>query len=206
MSAFVFEQLEPRGTLLGSGSTPAARAAQIVAEANARAVEIEAEARREGFEAGRAEGLALVEGELQSPRAAFDAAIAGVVAARDEVAAAVELRAVELALAIAERIVGAAIAVDPTLVCNVVSSALRRVVDRDRLAIDVHPDDVATVRGWVDAQSEVPIEGVEIRAERRVARGGCVVRTSEGEIDARVSEQLIRAEEIVREALAGQQG
>ncbi|HEX7083926.1 MAG TPA: FliH/SctL family protein [Gaiellaceae bacterium] len=206
MSSFVFEELEPHGEVVGAGHTPAERAARIVAEAEARAVDIEAEARRAGHDAGYAEGLVRAAEELEAPRAALAAAIEAVGAARDELAASVELRAVELAVAIAERIVGAALEVDPELVCNVVASALRRVVERDRLAIDVHPDDAPLLRSWLESQSEVAVASVEVRAERRVGRGGCVVRTVEGEVDARVSEQLARAGEVLREAFAARAG
>jgi flagellar assembly protein FliH len=203
VSAFVFEQLTPHGELVSVGSSPAERGAQIVAEAQQRAVELEAEARVEGEAAGYAAGLARAQEELAVPLAAFEAASAGIEATRDEVATLVERRAVELALTIAERIVGAAIAAQPELVCNVVEGALRRVVERDRLIVDLHPDDLAYVREWLGEQTETSVSAVELRAERRVPRGGCVVRTTEGEIDARVPEQLARAGEILRDAIAG---
>lgn len=203
MSGFVFEELEAHGEIVGGvRSTPADRAARIVADAEAHAVEVEAEARRSGYEAGYAEGLAQAARELEVPRATFAAAVDAIQAARDDVSETVERHAVELALAIAERVVGAALDVQPDLVCNVVASALRRVVERDRLAVDVNPEDVPLVRAWLESQSEVAVATVEVRDERRVARGGCVVRTAEGEVDARVSEQLARAGEVLREALA----
>lgn len=202
MSSFVFEELEAHGEIVGTGNTPADRAARIVADAEARAIEIEAEARGAGHEAGYAEGMAQAARELEIPRATFAAAVDAIQAARGEVSAAVEQHAVELAIAIAERIVGAALDVRPELVCDVVASALRRVVERDRLAIDVNPEDVPLVRAWLESQSEVAVATVEVRGERRVPRGGCVVRTAEGEVDARVAEQLARAREVLREAFA----
>ncbi len=202
MSSFVFEELEAHGEIVGAGNTPAERAARIVADAEAQAVELGAEARRAGYDAGYAEGLAQAARELEVPRATFAAAVDAIQAARGEVSDTVERHAVELALAIAERVVGAALEVQPELVCNVVGSALRRVVERDRLAIDVNPEDVPLVRAWLESQSEVAIATVEVRDERRVARGGCVVRTAEGEVDARVGEQLARAGEVLREAFA----
>ena len=201
MSTYVLPELEPHGEIVTVGSTPAERAAQIVADAQQRAVEIESEARAAGEAAGYQAGLARAGEELAEPRAAFAAAIASVDDLRDEVAVAVERHAVELALAIAERIVGAAIEVDPTVVCEVVQGALRRVVERDRLVVDVNPDDVEIVREWIGGQSEVATSAVEVRPERRVARGGAVVRTFEGEIDARIPEQLDRAREVLRDAL-----
>ena len=38
--------------------------------------------------------------------------------------------------------------------------------------------------------------------QQRVPPGGCVVRTADGEIDARVETQLARATELLRESLA----
>lgn len=204
-SAYLLPELEPHGEIVTVGSTPAERGAQIVAEAQQRAVDIEAEARAAGEAAGYEAGLARAAEELAEPRAAFAAALAGIDVVRDDVAAAVERHSVELALAIAERIVGVAIEVDPTVVCEVVQGALRRVVERDRLVVDVHPDDVEIVREWIGGQSEVASSAVEVRPERRVARGGAVVRTVEGEIDARVPEQLDRAREVLRDALAAEQ-
>ena len=40
-----------------------------------------------------------------------------------------------------------------------------------------------------------------MQAERRVARGGAIVRTPDGEVDARVETKLERAREVVEAAL-----
>jgi flagellar assembly protein FliH len=200
-SPFVFEQLESQGELLTASNTPADRAAEIVAEAQVRAVEIEREARESGYEAGRAEVIAQAEVEMAAPRAAVYAAAEAVYAARDELAQAVELRCVELAIAVAERILGAAVELKPELVTEVVGGALRRAIARDRLVVDVNPEDVEVVRAWLAAGGDEG-DAIEVRAERRVARGGCVVRTGEGEIDAQLTEQLDRAEQVLRRTFA----
>ena len=205
MSTFVFEQIESQGERVTASLTPADRAAEIVAEAHARSVEIEREAHEAGYEAGRAEVIAQAEVEMAAPRAAVLAAVGAVYAAQEELAAAVELRTVELAILIAERILGSALAIRPELVCDVVAGALRRALTRDRLAIDVNPADVDVVRTWL-ASNSAESGVIEIHAERRVAPGGCVVRTSEGEIDAQFSVQLERAGEVLRQALAGSPG
>jgi flagellar assembly protein FliH len=46
------------------------------------------------------------------------------------------------------------------------------------------------------------IEHCEVQAERRVSRGGAVVRTPEGDVDARVEIKLQRAREVVEAALS----
>jgi flagellar assembly protein FliH len=194
-STFVFEELEARGEIVGGSSTPADRAAILLVEAEARAAAIEEEARAAGFEAGRREGLENAERELAEPRAALLAGVAAVHAVAGAAADAAEQRAIEFALELAERIVCAALDVRPELVCDVVGGALRRVVERDRLVVDVNPDDVPLVRDWLAG------EPVEVHPERRVGRGGCVVRTAEGELDAQIQTQLERAAQVVRDAL-----
>ncbi|HVU78265.1 MAG TPA: FliH/SctL family protein [Gaiellaceae bacterium] len=202
-ATFVFEQLESKGEVVGGAVTPGERSAQIVAEAQARAADIEAQARDAGFEAGRLEGLALVQAEAEASLAALAAGIAGLDAVREAEASRVERRAVELAIALAERVVHGALDAEPERIQDVVAGALRRVVERDRLTIEVNPDDVDRVRAWCDAQTELDGGRVDVRAERRVPRGGCVVRTAEGEIDARVAEQLDRARDVLRDLLCG---
>jgi flagellar biosynthesis/type III secretory pathway protein FliH len=45
------------------------------------------------------------------------------------------------------------------------------------------------------------IEHCEVQAERRVGRGGAVVRTPDGDVDARAEAKLERAREVVEAAL-----
>lgn len=201
-ASFVFEQLEAKGEVVGLSASPHERSAQIVAEAQARAVEIEAQARDAGFEAGRLEGMRQAQAESEASLAAIAAAVAGLDAVRDTETERIERRAIELAISLAERIVHGALDAEPERIHDVVAGALRRVVDRDRLTIEVSPDDVERVRAWCDSQTELDSVRVDVRAERRVPRGGCVVRTQDGEVDARVAEQLDTAREVLRDLLA----
>ena len=46
------------------------------------------------------------------------------------------------------------------------------------------------------------MEHWEVQAERRVTRGGAVVRTADGEIDAALETKLARAREVLDDELA----
>jgi flagellar biosynthesis/type III secretory pathway protein FliH len=203
-AAFEFPTLEASGELvLADGASPNSRAAEIVARAEADAAAIAAEAAAHGQQQGYAAGLAAAEAQLAPVREALAGVVDGVASAEERFLAAAELRSVELALALAEKIVGAALDVRPELVVEIVTGALRRSVERDRLVVEVNPDDVELVRASVtEAADRLGVGRLEVVAERRVARGGCVVRTSEGEIDARISEQLDRAGELLRDTFA----
>ena len=66
----------------------------------------------------------------------------------------------------------------------------------DDVVLEVNPADFDAGAG-VDRRSLEPSAGgfgsIEVSGERRVGRGGCIVRTAEGEIDARIESQLARA-------------
>jgi flagellar assembly protein FliH len=170
-----------------------------VAEADALRARAVAEGLAEGMRLGRADAAA----ELAPAAAALAAAVQQAVAMRDEIVQAAEARAAELAIAIAERIVAAALGARPDLVVNVVRGALRGVLEGERIVICVHPDDVALVAGADLAAAE---QHIEIYPERRVARGGALVRTSVGEIDARVATKLDAVRDIIAAELTDPRG
>ncbi len=70
--------------------------------------------------------------------------------------------------------------------------ALRGIVERERVTVLVHPEDLELVRDAMDGMRATlgGIEHCEVQAERRVSRGGAVVRTPDGDVDARVETKL----------------
>ena len=160
---------------------------------------LEAEAREQGHRQGLRDGLAAAGEQIAPAAEALAAAAEGVLALRAELIEAGERRAVELALAIAAKVIGTTVAAGPEAVLEVVSGALRRTTERDRLVIEVAPDDLPLVRESVDglAAQLGGVGRIEVVAERRIARGGCIVRTGEGEIDATIDRQLERVGELV---------
>ena len=125
-------------------------------------------------------------------------------AERVAVADAVERSAVELALRIAEQAVRAAVDADPERVLDAVRGALRALVERERVLVLVNPEDLEAVRAGLAPMMD-ELGGVghwEVQAERRVTRGGAVVRTADGEIDASLETKLARAREVLDDELA----
>ena len=171
----------------------------VLAEARAEAERIRENARAEGYAAGRADAVASLEPAL----AALTQAIGDVQAGQAELAVELERRAVELGLALARKVVAGALTVQPELVIEVVTGVLRGIVDRERVTVLVNPDDLDIVREAMDGL-RASLGGMDhcvVEAERRVGRGGCLVHTSVGEIDATVETKLERAGEVVASAL-----
>src|SRR3954452_19556985 len=200
-NAFDFEQLAPPPRVERPPSMSEAhdRARAIIAAAEAQAQSIREQARREGYAEGMVTGRADLR-QLGEPAVqALSDAVERVRVIEAEAADAVERQAVTLAVDIAEKVVAGAIAVEPERVLDVVRGALRALVERERLVIQVKPADLALVN---EAMGEIAgslggIEHVDVQEERRVPRGGAVVRTTVGEVDARIGTKLERAREAV---------
>jgi flagellar assembly protein FliH len=194
---FSFEQLEP--------SPPLPRDAhqQILARAASEGERILERARAKGYDEGHAQGLRDGLAETTAAALAFGEGLRELQQLRRQTAEEVERDAIELALALASKIVAGTLEAEPERVLDVVRGALRRIADRRQITLLVDPADLDVVNGGL-AELQAQAGGIElcdIQADRRVGRGGAVVRTAEGEIDATVETQLERARELMLTAL-----
>jgi flagellar assembly protein FliH len=161
-------------------------------------------ARSEGYAAGHADGVAEAQAGVAQAQAALNGAAQALEDERGATADATERAAVELALQLARKIVGASVAADPDLVVEAVRGALRLLMDRERFTVLVNPEDLEIVRdGLAGVIAELGgVEHFEVQGERRVSRGGAVVRTVEGEVDASIDAKLQRAREVLEDELS----
>jgi flagellar assembly protein FliH len=195
---FVLDELEPTAAIPGVEDLLA-----VVEAARAEADQIREQARAEGFAAGRAEGAAAAHEEARAQLGpavqALHAAVQALEAERADLADRVEGGAVELALELAGKVVAGAVEAQPERVLDVVRGALRCFMERDRVHILVHPDDLGLVRGAIaEIAGELGgIEHVEVQEERRITRGGATVRTTTAQVDASLQTKLDRAREVV---------
>jgi flagellar assembly protein FliH len=115
---------------------------------------------------------------------------------RDTMVRQTERELVQLAVAIARRILQREVSVDPELTAALAHIALERLGGATPATVRLHPDDYATVTSG----HAMPFGGrqVEILPDPSVARGGCVVESAFGSIDASVDAQI---DEIARAVL-----
>ncbi len=195
--SYDFEQLEP------SDPPPRDALARMLAQANADAERIRELARSDGYDEGHSAGHEHGAAEISSAASALGDAVRGVQELREEVLDALERDAIELALALARKILAGAFQARPELVVEVVQGALRRIGDRRSITVLVNPADLELVKASIgDITSQGSgVELCELQSDERVAPGGAIVRTSEGEVDASVQTQLERAQEVVAASL-----
>jgi type III secretion protein L len=164
--------------------------ARAEAERELAAARDEAERLRRKAEAeGRERGLGAVTELLVGARA---------VAARARAGAEAELRA--LAVRIAEKILGRELALDPSAVVDVAAAALRHAGEPRELVVRCASEDLeALERGKPRLLERCrAAQAVRFVADDRVARGGCIVETELGVVDARLSTQLDAIERALR--------
>jgi len=161
------------------------------ARAEAEAMRAQAEAvheaaRRDGFELGRADGLA--------------EAVLTLAAARLEAARLADLSkvaAIALATKMAEKIVGRAVALAPEVMAEIVGEALAACrPGAGVVRLRLHPDDLAGVESRRLALAARAPAGaaLEFLADDSVGRHGCVIETPQGRVDARLEAQLAALE------------
>lgn len=186
------------------------QAEEIVAEGRAEADRLIAEASdkgyAQGYEAGLAEGRAAGEQAgreqtIDEYRTRLDALVEQWSAAsqrwdsdRQSMLLQAREEVLTLALAIAEKVVYRVVEMDPTVVQDQLAEALQLITRPSKAVVTIHPDDRPAIE---DVLPELLREIRQCREativeDPQVTRGGCVVATAGGRIDARIEQQLDR--------------
>lgn len=184
-----------------------AAAEETLSRARAQAEETLTRAREQGFAQGRAAGHE--EGRKAGVEEARGQAYAEAVATLGpalEVVKAVSARLAEaaarweadlhadvldLVLQIARKVIGRELELDPERVTHTVQRAVEMVVERHRLEVHVHPRDAALLEHALpEIASALASSQWRLVADETVDRGGAVVKSEHGEVDARIQTQL----------------
>ena len=109
----------------------------------------------------------------------------------------------DLAIKIAQKIISVEIDQNNDAVLQAVHDCLAYVEDKTKVTIRVNPDDLEAVRrhrnDWL--QSLESIDHLLIESEPSVSRGGCIVETPIGDVDAQIEERLERLRIVLLEEI-----
>lgn len=162
--------------------------------------QIRREAQREGFEAGRKEGLAAAQKDVRTTVQRLTQIINTFSNPLEDVDNTVEQELVTLAIAIARQIIRRELKTDPGQVIAVVREALAVLPAASRrVTIHLHPEDAVLVR------EALPSGGEEMNwrivEDARLSRGGCRIQAEHSQIDATVEKRIAA---IVTQLLGGE--
>ncbi|MHC4416015.1 MAG: FliH/SctL family protein [Planctomycetota bacterium] len=187
-----------------------AEARRIVERSREEAQELVDAAARRGHDEGREQGLGegRAEGRREGHREAIEQSttrIGEIMSAwaealdrwesdRNSMLLAAREEILEFALAMGSKITHRIIEADPTVVADQVAEALALVVGPSAVAVSVNPEDRPVVESVMGELLEKISQctHADVRDDPSLSRGGCVVATSKGRIDATVERQIER--------------
>lgn len=155
-------------------------------------------ARQGGYQDGYRDGLVALEGFKQSYAQQITAQVGTVTAAYREQLQQLEQglasHVAEIAIALARQVLRSELATRPELVAAVAQEALAAtLVSAQQIAVHLNPDDQSLVAQH--AGEALASRGARLVADAAVSRGGCVVETEVGVIDASLEGRWRRATE-----------
>lgn len=170
------------------------RAIELISDAAAHAQELEDDARASGFAQGQSDGQAAAGAELDEMLVTMRGLVDVARAERHKIIEGAEPEIIRLAMMLAEKIVHQQISIDKEVVLSMARAAIARLINRETVTVRVNPADIETIRSNKDKMlANTDIEHLRIVEDMRVDRGGVVMETESGTIDAKVATQLKEA-------------
>ena len=177
------------------------KAAALIVEAEKQVEVITEGARKAGFDQGHADGYESGRAEVERLIEQLHSIINHAINKRNEIIEESETHLINLVLLIAKKVVKVISENQKNVVINNVIQALRKLKSRGEVIIRVNLEDVGLTSEHVkDFMRMVEnVKSVTVVEDSSVDRGGCVIETDFGQIDARISSQLHEIEEKIIE-------
>lgn len=193
---------------------------ELIEQARAEAEEIRRQASVDGHSEGYRNGLKraeqliedksgkkaelLIEEQLQTVIPALSQMVDELAAARNHCLADWESELVQLSVAIAERIIRREVEVNPQTLTSIVGEAVHLAFGSTQVDLNLNPLDLDALGDRVRTTVQESGPGIEVnlRPDDSVTRGGCIVTTKHGQIDARIETMLQRVSEELLEGIA----
>ena len=175
---------------------------RLVKEAEMRVTEIEHEAWKKGHDAGQDIGYREGQGEVRRLIDRLGTILGHSIDIREEIIRESEKQMVELILIIARKVIKDEIVERKEVVINNIREAMGRIKERDRIDIRVNFADLELTTSHKNEIIRMmeSLKKVNIYEDTRVDRGGVLIETDVGTIDARISSQLTELEQAIRDA------
>lgn len=180
-------------------------AADHLQPAQERTASIEQEAYEKGFAQGEKDGLEMGETRASKMIEGIEQLLEEMAALPEQMAKRHERAIVDMVFAIARKVVLTQLQFDEKAVGEAVMSALALVSEKNEITLKINPEDfdyVEKLRPDCFAKFK-DLKTVMITPDPGVSRGGCVLETPGGDIDADIETQLDKIYQSLREAYTG---
>ncbi|MEO7191679.1 MAG: FliH/SctL family protein [Vicinamibacterales bacterium] len=194
--ALMFTQVSAEPASVNARHDVEARELQLPSVLAERLAEIERQALAEGRARGEQIAEAEASREFRTTAAGLATIISEISDLRRGILHRTERQVVQLALAIAERIVHHQLELNPDLLLVIAMTATQRLGERAAAVVHLNPADFEVLAGRANVSSTLTLS-----ADPAVGRGGCVIKSAFGEIDAGIEAQI---RELSREFLGSE--
>lgn len=178
-----------------------AEAERIIAEAQAERDRIINESKKQGYDTGYEAGYQDGQKEAERLVERMHSILDNVMKRREEILSETEYQIVELVVLMARKVVKIISENQKTVIMNNVLQALKKVKGRGDVTIRVNLADAKLttehIQDFIDRVEAV--KGITVVEDTTVEKGGCIVETDFGAIDARISSQLTELEQKIME-------
>ncbi len=166
-------------------------------QAQARINEITNEAYKKGFEQGREEGFKAEKAEVERLIQRLHTIIERTLDKREEILNNTETQIVELVLLISRKVVKTISENQKSVIISNIAQALRKLKTRSDIIIRVNIADLQLASEHLKEFTDMVenAKNISIVEDTTVDKGGCIIETDFGEIDARIQSQLNELEE-----------
>lgn len=177
------------------------KADRIMQEAEKKASQIESEAYSRGFNEGRDEGYQTGREEVDRLVERLKIILSSAISKRNEVIDEAEAEVVDIIITIARKVVKIITDEQKMVVVENVKKSLEKLRGRAEITIQVNTEDLQKTakykKEFIDMLES--IEHVRVLEDNTVERGGCIISTDFGSIDARIASQLSEIESKIKE-------
>jgi len=174
------------------------RGRALIEDAAARADSIAQEARKRGHDQGAAAGREAADRSMDEMLETMRGLVEMARVERHKLIEEAEPELVRLAFGIAERVLHQQVALDRGVAVEMAKVAIARLIERDTVTVRVNPADLERMRDHRDELIAIgDIRNLRVVEDKRVDRGGVVIDSVTGTIDARIRTQLDEARKIL---------
>jgi flagellar assembly protein FliH len=176
-------------------------AERIIQEANVEKENIKATAHQDGYKEGHEQGFMEGQNEVNRLVERVHKIVESVMVRREEILCETEQQIVELVLLMTRKVVKIISENQKTVVLSNVLAALKKIRTRGNITLRVNTEDLKLTTAHVDEfiKRIENVNGISVIEDSSVDRGGCIVETDFGAIDARISSQLAELESKIME-------
>jgi flagellar assembly protein FliH len=172
---------------------------KAIQEAQNKAQQILEQAYNQGYSQGYNEVKNKLEQEYQQKINELQEQIKNILNLKESLVKEMEKDIVELAIKVAEKVINKKIEEEPELVSNYLIELLPKIEQAKNITIWINPNEIEYVRLSKEKLKNLveDVENINIAPDSRIEKGGCIIETNFGKIDARISTKLEVLKEII---------